>query len=286
MSSSSSRSLRVTHKRSGTLADLRHAAEVAAAYDALAPAYNQKIREDQWMREVLWRHYRELFRAGDRVLDVGCGTGLDTLYLARQGIRMTGIDLSSRMVAELEAEGRRQGIESHLQVQVADASDLPSWPGKYFHGIISAFAGLNTVRDLGGFAADAARLLLPRGRMVVHMLAPGDHWERRLRVKKEGRKAAHQYFRRRHRSKLIAGQPVSHRVISLSEAYHRYFEPYFRLCRRYVLGFLLPQHLMARLPRVSATLVGYLESFLGRIRPFRHRSRFIVLDLESRIETL
>lgn len=254
------------------------------AYDALAPSYNQKVREDQWMRDVLWRRYRKLFAASDRVLDVGCGTGLDTLYLAKHGIRMTGVDLSSQMIAELKVESKRLGIEDRIQTQVADIADLSNWPGKYFHGAVSAFAGLNTVQDLAGFATDAARLLLPRGHMVVHMLAPGDTWERRKHIHKEGRRVAWRHFHRRHRSKLIAGQPVRHRVISVSEAYHRYFERSFKLYRRYGLGFLLPQHIMGSLPTIVSANLGRLEAILGSHRPFLNRSRFFVLELENRQE--
>ncbi len=280
MSSSKRRGQR---KRSGSFANMRYSLDVAAAYDALASAYNREVRHDQWMREVLWRRYSRLFRAGDRVLDVACGTGLDMLHLARRGLRMTGIDVSARMVAELESEAERQGLRDRMQLHVADASELTHWPGNYFHGILSAFAGLNTVHDLRGFAGDAAGLLLPRGRMIVHMMAPGNHWERRERSRREGTTSAEEYFHRRMRIVTIAGEGIRHRVVFPGEAYQRYFEPHFRLRRHYGLGFLLPRRTMGRLPGPVARLVGASEALLGSLAFFRSRSRFLVLELESRL---
>ncbi len=279
MSSSTHRGQR---KRSGSFANMRYSIEVAAAYDALAADYNREIHPDQWMRKVLWRRYNRLFRAGDRVLDVACGTGLDMLYLARRGARMTGIDVSARMIAELESEAERQGLRERMQLHVADVAELTNWPGNYFHGILSAFAGLNTVHDLRGFAADAARLLLPRGRMVVHMLTPGCLWERRQRSRQEGSTAAEEYFRRRMRTVVVANHPIRHRIVFPGEAYRRYFEPHFHLRRCYGLGFLLPRRTMGRLPAAVARLVGGSEAVLGSLDPFRSRSRYLVLELESR----
>ena len=282
--SSSSHDSRGPYKRSGTLADLRHAAEVRKAYDALAPGYDRIVARDRWMRGVLWRHFDGLFHERDRVLDVGCGTGLDMLHLAERGVRVTGVDLSERMLAELEAGVRRRGgdVGRRLRAHLADAADLANWPGNYFQGIVSSFGSLNTVRNLGGFADDAVRLLVPQGRMVVHMLAPGDVWERRQRIRREGRQAALRWFRGRQRTRVIAGEPIRHRVISASEAYHRYFERHFRLRERYSLGFLLSEGVMRKLPERLAAAVGLLEARLGHLRTFLRRSRYFVLDLEIR----
>jgi len=49
-------------------------------------------------------------RFGGPVLDVGCGTGRVAFQLVRQGVRVTGIDLSEKMLERARARARKQGI--------------------------------------------------------------------------------------------------------------------------------------------------------------------------------
>ena len=49
---------------------------------------------------------------GKRVLDVGCGSGMFTLRLAREAERVTGIDLSDRMLEISAADGQALGIKN------------------------------------------------------------------------------------------------------------------------------------------------------------------------------
>lgn len=48
--------------------------------------------------------------AGKRILDIGCGTGIYTLPLAREALQVTGIDFSKTMLTRLQDEARRHGI--------------------------------------------------------------------------------------------------------------------------------------------------------------------------------
>jgi SAM-dependent methyltransferase len=64
-----------------------------------------------------------------RVLDLGCGTGSLSLLLAQAGGRVTGIDLSPRMIALAEAKASATG--QAVDFAVMDAADPRFAPGQF-----------------------------------------------------------------------------------------------------------------------------------------------------------
>lgn len=61
---------------------------------------------------------------GQRVLDVGCGTGRHAVPLASRGLQVTGVDLSPAMLARARARATAAGVE--LELREADARHLPA----------------------------------------------------------------------------------------------------------------------------------------------------------------
>jgi len=97
-----------------------------------------------------------------RVLDAGCGEGYLSRILAARGARVTGIDLSPRLV-EL---ARRRDSEGDVTYRVADLSaPLPEY-ALHFDAVAS-YMVLNDVEDHRGFAATVAAVLKPGGRAVL-----------------------------------------------------------------------------------------------------------------------
>ena len=75
---------------------------------------------DELMRDVPYAewagHYARLMQrcgvpAGARCAECACGTGSLTVPLAREGYRMTGIDLSADMLEEAMKKARESGVE-------------------------------------------------------------------------------------------------------------------------------------------------------------------------------
>jgi ubiquinone/menaquinone biosynthesis C-methylase UbiE len=95
----------------------------------------------------------------ERALDIGCGTGAGTLFLAREfpGARVRGIDFSEEMIDVARA---KVGLdpEGRVAFKVADASDIP-WPDESFDLV----AQLN----MPPFFAEIARVLRPGGYAIV-----------------------------------------------------------------------------------------------------------------------
>ncbi len=63
---------------------------------------------------------------GAYVLDVGCGAGVTSCFLARQyGCRVVGVDIRAKMVERSEERASREGVADRVEFRVADAQDLP-----------------------------------------------------------------------------------------------------------------------------------------------------------------
>ena len=133
------------------------------AYEAAAPDYDQQVQGDRWMRSVLWDRYARLFSAGQTVLDLGCGTGIDAVFLAQRGIRVMGIDASPAMIAQSRAKLVAAELEEPVDLRVMDIARVGSLPEAAFDGIICAFAALSTSAELDEFAT--RNLVLDDGRL-------------------------------------------------------------------------------------------------------------------------
>ncbi len=141
------------------------------AFDAIAPGY-----DDVWtnsavgglQRDAVWRSIGPLFRAGQRVLDLGCGTGEDAIHFAQSGIQVVAIDESPEMVCIAQSRG--------VDATVLNITDLGSLTGPY-DGAISNFGPLNCIDDLGTLRAQLARLIRPGGHLAFCLLGRFCAWE-------------------------------------------------------------------------------------------------------------
>ena len=113
------------------------------------------LSEPQNCREYLYVHHQLCVDAGDRLLDVACGSGL-ALELARlRGAECAGIDASPRLLAV--ARFRNPGCD----IRVGDMNDLP-WDDETFQ-VATSFRGIwGTTPDA---VAELYRVLEPGGRL-------------------------------------------------------------------------------------------------------------------------
>lgn len=137
---------------------------MTSPFDALVPSYNTRWTDTPRGREqraAVWREIDGLFRAGDRVLDLGCGTGDDAVHLAGLGVEVAGVDASAQMVQA----SRRRGVNA----SVLAIEDLEELKGA-FSGAISNFGALNCVADLRPVAVQLARLVRPEGPVAICLM--------------------------------------------------------------------------------------------------------------------
>jgi trans-aconitate methyltransferase len=118
----------------------------------------------------VWKHGEalvELLRpvAGERILDVGCGTGHLTARLAEAGADVVGLDSSAVMLEQARA------AYPHLEFVLGDARAFSF--GRPFDAVFSN-AALHWVREAGAVARCVRACLRPGGRFVAELGGRGN----------------------------------------------------------------------------------------------------------------
>ncbi|HSL42665.1 MAG TPA: methyltransferase domain-containing protein [Anaerolineales bacterium] len=109
----------------------------------------------------------------DPVLDVGCGSGDLSLYLAQLGHRVVGIDFVEAAITQ--AQQKKSSLPPHVarlvNFQVADASK-PSLLGKQFGAVVdSGFFHLFDPEECDLLVDELAKILPPGRRYYMHEFA-------------------------------------------------------------------------------------------------------------------
>lgn len=107
-------------------------------------------------------------RAGQRVLDVGCGTGVVAITAARLGARVNGADLTPELLAQAREHAAIAAVE--VDWHEADVEQLPFQDGQY-DCVLSQFGHMFAPRpDVA--ASEMLRVLKPGGTIAFSTWPP------------------------------------------------------------------------------------------------------------------
>ncbi len=147
--------------------------EVAAYWNVNAGPWAQEVREGRDVARERLNNPAFLRLLGDLrdrdVLDAGCGEGHNTRLLARAGARMTGVDISERMIALAVDEERRAPLG--ITYVCTAYTRLEMFPSASFDAVVSFMA----MMDGPGFdraMAEAFRVLRPGGMLAFSITHP------------------------------------------------------------------------------------------------------------------
>jgi len=107
-------------------------------------------------------------RAGDRLLDIGCGFGGLLIHAARHhGVRGVGITNSGRHCVRGQENVARAGLSGQVEIRPGDFTRV----GERFDRVVSVGMMEHVPRrEFGRYFAAIARVLAPEGRGLVHTI--------------------------------------------------------------------------------------------------------------------
>lgn len=143
----------------------------ATAFDNLAPQYDclwTRTTIGHLQREAVWRGIATLFKPGQNVLDLGCGTGEDAVRLIDAGLRVHAIDASPEMVRI----ARDRGVDAEV-LPIERCGQLEGC----FDAVLSNFGALNCVADLESLREPLGRLVRPGGYLMICLIGRFCLWE-------------------------------------------------------------------------------------------------------------
>ncbi|QCX82850.1 Ubiquinone/menaquinone biosynthesis C-methyltransferase UbiE (plasmid) [Streptomyces sp. YIM 121038] len=145
--------------------------DVQRTYDLASKTYNELRDLSSSLVTVTDTITRNLdISSGDRILDVGCGTGSVSLSAARLATgagSVVGVDISQSMVEFARINARNAGVDN-IEFIVCDMDEF-NFPAESFDSLACALA-LFFSRDMPEVISSFWRLLRPGGRLALATL--------------------------------------------------------------------------------------------------------------------
>jgi ubiquinone/menaquinone biosynthesis C-methylase UbiE len=173
---------KILQSATSILADQRRRLDdTQKAFDSVASDYdgmrgNNALIQD--MRSEMWGWFKTTFPPGGRLIDLGCGTGLDAVHLAQQGFHITATDWSPLMVERTRLRAEIERLTDRVRSVNVGAQELQQLEeASVYDGAYSNLGPLNCVPELRDVARECARLLRPGGVLVFSVIGRLCPWE-------------------------------------------------------------------------------------------------------------
>lgn len=108
-----------------------------------------------------------------KILDLGCGTGRNTIYLAKQGFLVYALDISKTGVLITKKKAKLLGLKN-IKFKVADMKHT-SYPNNYFDAVVCMFTlSHGLLKDNQEAINEIYRILKPNGMLITQLMSVKD----------------------------------------------------------------------------------------------------------------
>lgn len=144
-------------------------------YDKQAKEWLENASEDKWQSDfegfqpkflssfVFCYQWLKENCKNKKILDYGCGNGLHSVFLAKLGKGLIGIDLSEPSLKIAKERAEKEGLEDKTEFMTMDCEKM-DFPDNYFDIIFDG--GTFSSIDLNGAYPELARVLKPAGFLI------------------------------------------------------------------------------------------------------------------------
>lgn len=115
-------------------------------------------------------------------VEMGCGKGRNSIWLAAQGLKMTAFDFSESAISEAKKRAKEAGADSSVNFTVQDATNRWPYDNSHFDFAIDCFASTDIESPEGrAFARnESKRVLKSGGFLLVYTLSTDDEFHKEM----------------------------------------------------------------------------------------------------------
>lgn len=158
---------------------LQQEKEVSEAFSRQSPMFDAIDDGNSiilWMRDRVRKEVANYMLPQSTVLELNCGTGIDSIYFAQQGHAVLATDNAEGMLKTL---GHKIAVNNIPNIETLRCSfnNLENIHGRQFDYVFSNFGGLNCTDKLDKVLTDIDRLLKPGGYFSLVIMPVVCPWE-------------------------------------------------------------------------------------------------------------
>ncbi len=160
--------------------------QVSKAFSKQAAIFDEEDLKNpilQWMRSIVRKSVLSNIKKDARILELNCGTGIDSVFFAEKNFHITATDISYGMLHELKKKTAKFSLEKKISIAQFSFNELSKLQPEKFDYVFSNFGGLNCAPNLHQIIQNLKLLLNPDAGITLVIMPRFCLWELALVLK-------------------------------------------------------------------------------------------------------